>query len=252
MKKNIEITLVVPLYNEANRVGKFLQALVNYRENGIKLAEVRFVSDGSVDNTVEILSKWRAKNKSKVSFNIVIKSYKQNMGRGYAIRTGLKDLHTEIAIYIDGDLDIPLSNISNIVFEMNADVDLVLGSKKIPGSVCTSSRRLSRMIVGYGHSILTYLFLSIWHWDWQGGIKGFRKGMLDVILPYLTVNHWGFDLEITYFAHNFGYSVKEIPLTWGSASNDSRVRLIPDSVMAIKDMLSIRKSLQVVDEVISI
>lgn len=246
MEKKLEITLVVPAYNEAKRIGDFLAALEQYKQYTVSLKEVRIVSDGSTDNTVKILTAWKRRVQDRVNFNIRILSYKQNRGRGYAVRTGLSGITTDLAVYIDGDLDIPLPNIERVVRELAGGADLVLGSKKIPGSICTSPRKLSRMIVGYGHSILAYLILGIWHWDWQGGIKGFRRETLEVVLPNLTIDHWGFDMEVAYLAQQLGNKLSEIPLVWGAKSNDSRVKLGRDIVIAIRDMWQIRRQVKVV------
>ena len=246
MKKKLEITLVVPVYNEAKRIGDFLAELEQYKQDSVSLKEVRIVSDGSTDGTVKILNAWKRRVQHGVSFNISILSYRQNRGRGYAVRTGLSGITTDYAVYIDGDLDIPLSNIERVVRELVNGADLVLGSKKMPGAICTSPRKLSRMIVGYGHSVLTYLFLGVWHWDWQGGIKGFRREMLESVLPSLTIDHWGFDMEVAYLAQQLGYKLVERPLVWGAKSNDSRVRLARDIVIAIRDMWQIRRQVKTV------
>ncbi len=246
MKKKLEITLVVPVYNEAKRIGDFLVALEQCKQYTVGLKEVRIVSDGSTDNTVKILTAWKRRVQDRVSFNIRILSYKQNRGRGHAVRIGLSGITTDFAVYIDGDLDIPLTNIERVVRELAMGADLVLGSKKMPGAICTSPRKLSRMIVGYGHSVLAFLIMGIWHWDWQGGIKGFRCDMLEEILPRLTINHWGFDMEVAYLAQQLGYKLVERPLVWGAKSNDSRVKLARDIVIAIRDMWQIRRQVKTV------
>lgn len=236
------ITLVIPLYNEAHRVGRLLRVLE--RDNfaaGLRVEEVRLVNDGSSDETLSVLQAWKERVNDKVSFTVKVISYGRNRGRGYALRKGLSRITTDYGVYVDGDLDIPLSNIHRLVKPLSQGVDVVMGSKKMPGAVCTRPYKWLRLAMGYGHTLMAGLILGYFYWDYQGGFKAFSRRCLQVVLPQMTLERWGFDMEVVVAARRFGLSVVEVPLRWGNLTEDSRVSAVRDSLRALADMVVIRK-----------
>jgi UDP-glucose 4-epimerase len=235
----ISVTLVVPLFNEAKRVGRLLRSLEMYTVPlGMRLAEVRLVSDGSRDATVSLLRRWQ--KRAKVPFKVKIMAYAQNRGRGYALRRGLQNLSTDYGVYIDGDLDIPLHNLERLVKPMRQGIGVIMGSKKMPGAVCTQKRKPLRVIMGYAHTLLAAIMLGQWRWDWQGGFKAFSQEVIEEVFEDLRIDHWGFDMEVAFLAKQQGFRVIEVPLVWGAVTAQSSVRAWQDSAQALKDMVLIR------------
>lgn len=240
--KPISLTVVIPVYNEGERLFRAFGALDVLRlPKGVVLKQVRFVNDGSTDNTLELLHNFKEawNNRSDTLFTVEIRSYKTNRGRGYAVRTGLRGIQTDYAVFMDGDMSIPLSNLKRFLPYMRQGVAVLAGSKKMPGAVAKPQRTLIRQLVGYGHTVLATTLLGVFYWDFQGGFKIFSREFIRETLPYFMMDRWGFDMEILYAAKKWGYTTKELPVAWASIEAGSTVKLARDSYRAFKDMLII-------------
>jgi dolichyl-phosphate beta-glucosyltransferase len=241
-KHQISLTVVIPVFNEGERLFRAFGALDVLRlPKQIALKEVRFVNDGSSDNTLALLTEFQKTWNSRVDkpFTVHIKTYSANRGRGYAVRTGLKGMRTDYAVFMDGDMSIPLSNLKRFVPYMQQGVDVLAGSKKKPGAVAKPQRSWLRQIAGYGHTALASLILGVFYWDFQGGFKLFSKRFVQETLPHLSMDRWGFDMEVLYVARKWGYKSIELPVIWASIEAGSTVKLARDSYRAIKDMFTI-------------
>lgn len=239
MNKDITLTVVIPVYNEQNRIHLAIDALNSYfPPKGIKIEKVIFANDGSDDKTLYIL-----KN-VKTQYPTEIMTYNKNRGRGFVVKMGMKNITTDYAMYLDSDMSIPLDNLKEFAVEMKKGTDLIAGSKKIRGTVCTHKRSLLREIVGFGHSAIFSAVLGIWMFDFQGGFKIFSKRVVENVFPKLRMERWGMDAEVIFLADKMGYSIKELPIHWGHVGQGTKVDLVRDIYRGIKDVLTIRANYQ--------
>lgn len=238
MKK---ISLVIPTYNEDGRIKKTIETLKKgVYLYGQQLLEIIFTDDGSTDETLALLKASRKAIERKIKARVKIISYEKNKGRGFAIRQAVLHAKGDYVLYADADFSIPLSNIKKFIPYMKKDYDVIIGSKKIKGASEIIKRSLTRRIVGYGHSIIAYLALGVFVWDFQGGFKLFSRRFVERIFPYLQINRWGFDMEVIYLAKKLKYRLKEIPVRWGHIENNSKVILARDIFRSIYEMIRIR------------
>ncbi len=238
MKK---LSLVLPVYNEADRIKSTIEKLKNGVDSfPYDLHEIIFVNDGSNDKTLSILKSQKESIESILEVNVQILSYKENKGRGYAVRLGGLNATGNYIIYTDSDFSIPLTNFSKFKEYLDKDFDLVFGSKKKPGAEALIKRGLIRKIVGYGHTLLASLVLGVFAWDYQGGFKVFSKSFVHEIFPKLEVKRWGFDMEVIFLAKRLGYLNKEVPVNWSHVENNSKVKLIRDIFRFIPEIFKIR------------
>lgn len=227
------LTITIPVFNEGERIEKAFRAIEKFKSpSGVSVEEIIFVNDGSTDNTGELIKNWSSKVK--------VISYSPNRGRGYALREALGQVTTDYALYLDGDMAIPLNNIKLLVPAMRAGVDLVAGSKKKPGAVCSGNTNLVRLFIGLGHSFLAWIILGVFYWDFQGGFKLFSKKLIKEVVPLTMIDRWGFDMEVVFLAKKLGYDCQEVAVKWAGYGNDSRVKLIKDIFLALRDMINIR------------
>lgn len=235
------ITLVIPTYNENGRIKKTIETLKKgVYLYGQKLQEIIFTDDGSTDETLELLKSSRKAIERKIKARVKIISYEKNKGRGFAIRQAVLHAKGDYVLYTDADFSIPLSNIKKFIPYMKKDYDVIIGSKKIKGAQEIVKRSLVRRIVGYGHSMMVYLSLGVFVWDFQGGFKLFSKRFVKKIFPYLQINRWGFDMEVIYLAQKLRYKLKEIPVRWGHVENNSKVILVRDIFRSLYEMARIK------------
>lgn len=241
--KQITLSLIIPTFNENGRINKTLKSLQQMPDSvfcGMKLEQVIFVDDGSTDETVANIKREKGKIEKHLKAKVTILHYLHNKGRGYAIRHAVLASKTDYAIYADADFSIPLSNLASFAPYMNKGYDLIFGSKKKPGAKELIKRSTIRRIVGYGHSILASLILGVTAWDYQGGFKVFSKKLINSAFPYLTINRWGFDMEIIFLAKKLKFKTQELPVVWGHIEQNSKVKLARDIYRSIYEMAKIK------------
>lgn len=233
VKKKLSLTIVIPVYNEKNRISLSIKALNNFNSiDGLFVKEVRFVNDGSVDNTLQIL-----KN-TKFKFPTKIISYTPNRGRGYAVKKGMEKISTDYAMYLDSDMSIPLDNLKSFFKYMQNKTDIIVGSKRVKGAICKKERDFIRKAAGIGHSLLFSAVLGIRLHDFEAGFKVFSKRAIEKIFPRLRLTRWGMDPEMVFVANKKGLSIKELPINWSDVEG-SHVSPLTDIILALKDLASI-------------
>ena len=209
------ISLIIPTYNEDGRIKRTIETLKQgvyfYGQN---LKEIIFSDDGSTDETLRLIKRARKSIEKSVNAKVKIISYEKNKGRGYAIRQAALYAKGDYILYADADFSIPLENLKKFVPYLKKDYDVIIGSKKISGAKEIIKRSLTRRIVGYGHSLIAYLILGVFVWDFQGGFKIFSRRYVEKIFPYLQIDRWGFDMEVVFLAKKLNYRIKELPVKW--------------------------------------
>ena len=99
---NLNISIIIPCYNEEEVILKAYDRVKNVVEKNKYNYEIMFINDGSIDNTLNILEKIAKSNK-----NVKIISFSRNFGHQAAVTAGIKNCSADIAIIIDADLQDP-------------------------------------------------------------------------------------------------------------------------------------------------
>jgi glycosyltransferase involved in cell wall biosynthesis len=239
--KNKTLTIVIPVYNEGERIKQTLITLSQgFSYRGIKLETIIFANDGSNDNTLKLLKDFKPQLEKKLKVEVQIISYNKNKGRGYAVRCAALHSTTDYTLYADADLSIPLSNLETFTPYMEQNYDLIFGSKKKPGATAQIERDPIRKIVGYGHSLVASSVLGVFAWDFQGGFKIFSKKLIKEVFPRMSVDRWGFDMEVIFLAKKLGYKTIELPIVWGHVEVGTKVKLVRDIYRSLHEMVAIR------------
>ena len=133
-----DISIVIPAYNESERLGGPLKIVLDFiSTNGVN-AEVIVVDDGSSDDTALVAERVIAENPG-VSANVV--RYEQNRGKGFAVKTGLMAAKADVALFTDADLSTPIEEIWKLVDPIRPGN---LTSHSVPGpSIAASSARIN-------------------------------------------------------------------------------------------------------------
>ncbi|HKP72410.1 MAG TPA: glycosyltransferase, partial [Pyrinomonadaceae bacterium] len=104
---SLYLSLVIPAYNEAARLGKSLRTAFEYLNAQSYESELVVVDDGSGDETARIAEEAGARLAGRVSSRVIRLS--PNRGKGHAVRTGLLAARAPIALFADADLSTPLT-----------------------------------------------------------------------------------------------------------------------------------------------
>ena len=202
----MDLSIVIPMFNEAENVGATLgqveEALASFQGT----YEIIAVNDGSLDNTLEILTKVASQN-GKVR----VVSYPKNFGRGMALRTGFKESRGAIVVSIDADLSYDPHYIMDFVETLRTeqDIDFVLASPYMPGGDVQNVPFHRLWISKLGNKILRFAMPNRIYTS-TGIFRAYRRKVLDSL--ELESDGKEIHLEVLSKAIALGFRVKEIPV----------------------------------------
>ena len=233
-----ELTIIIPAYNEAERFGPHIPAILAYLDAGYPAFELLVVDDGSTDRTAAVV---QAALAGEARARLI--SYQPNRGKGYAIRTGVLASRGKQVIFLDADLSTPLEEIPRALAELQT-VDVVVGSRRLPGSDIRVQPPLYRRLATFIFDTIKHLMVGLWHIsDTQCGFKAFRGEAARQLFALGQVDRFMFDVEILYLAERAQLRLKEIPVRWADAAG-SKVKFWEGVTHMIRDLWRIRRSHQ--------
>jgi len=148
MIASLQVSVVIPVFNEELVLHEFYPRLKKEAENWGKSYELLFVDDGSTDNSFELICKWK-----KIDSNIRVIKFTRNFGQQAAVLAGFRQSRGDIVVQIDSDLQNPPEEIKRLLGAFTDEVDLVV---TVPRKRRDSSLRLlgSKVL----HSLAQALF----------------------------------------------------------------------------------------------
>lgn len=233
MPRHPKLSVVIPAYNEAARLGRTLPQIVNYFTNQKYSKEIIIVDDGSTDSTANIVNR----QSQKTSFLKLI-SLDANMGKGGAVRQGVLASIGEWVLFMDADLSTPISELDKF-WTYTKDYDIIIGSRKMTGATITRRQNPLRENLGKVFTLLTNVLATKNISDITCGFKLFRGSVSRKLFKKGLLNDWSFDAEILYLAQKHHHPIKEVPVSW---KNDprSKVSLASDALNALIGLFKIR------------
>ena len=216
--KAMKLSVIIPAYNEENRIAKTLKAVDGYLKKQPYDYEILVVSDGSKDNTVQV-----ARETGVMGLRVI--DNKENRGKGYAVRKGMMEAKGDFRLFMDADNATSVDHVEKMWSEVERGFDVVMCSRDIAGSVLAVPQSWFRRRLGDIFNLIVQIFSGLWGmWDTQCGFKGFTKKATEDIFPKATIDRWAFDVELLVLAKKRGYKIKEIPVTWVN-DPESKVKL---------------------------
>jgi glycosyltransferase involved in cell wall biosynthesis len=230
-QKSVFWSIIIPCYNESTRVDNIVK-IFQYLHRLDKPWELIVVDDGSTDDTLDKLKSL----KKKSDFRLI--SYKNNRGKGYAVKTGMLAAIGEFRLFMDVDLSTPISEMKAFS-QFVGQYDVVIGTRKVKGARVVVHQPILREYLGVVFTLLSQLILNTWVSDFTCGFKCFSREAAERIFRKTKVFRWGFDSESLFLARKYGFSIKEVPVIW---SNDkrTRVRFPGDIINSFGELLAIR------------
>lgn len=237
------LSIVVPAYNEAARLGESLRGIVAYVQEQREPAEVIVVDDGSTDNTAAVAEENLAAS-GPVATKVI--RYEQNRGKGYAARTGLLAARANIALFSDADLSTPITETEKLIKPIrDGDCDLVFGSRALDRRLIGVHQSWRREQGGRLFNLIVRLATGLPFWDTQCGFKAFRMNVCRPLIEAAQIDRFGFDVELIYLAHLARLRLREIPVRWDHSSGgalDASGNYSRDSLRMINEVRRIRRS----------
>lgn len=199
------LSLIIPSYRQGPTIVENVRKIRNALNQIRYEYEIIVVIDGRIDNT---LSQLRRANIKGV--NII--SYKENQGKFFAIRLGMKEARGDYVMFLDAGGEIHPNGISMLLEHMEwYKADIICGSKRHPASIVRYSPL--RRILSWGYHMGVRVLFNLPVKDTQAGIKIFRKRVLEKILPRLLEKKFTGDLEMLVVSRRLGFKrIYEAPI----------------------------------------
>lgn len=202
---------MIPAYNEERRLPKTLDDVLGYLGSQTYASEVIVVDDGSRDRTREIAG---ANGGGRIPLRVLEHPDRRNHGKGAAVRRGMLAARGQYRLFMDADNSTTVDHIERFWSFFDEGYDIVIGSRDVEGAVVTVHQPWYKEVAGNMGNVLIRTLAVPGIYDTQAGFKVFTAKVVEDVFPRLTIDRWGFDVEILAVARFLGYRIKEAPITW--------------------------------------
>lgn len=228
------ISVIIPAYNEANRLNRTLPQIKEFFDRYDGPFEVWIIDDGSADKTRKLVEDTR---KSWPDFPLFLNQARGNRGKGFSVKEGFRRSRYEWVLFSDADLSTPLAEIRQF-WPYTSTHDVIIASRDMDGSR-VEAQPAYRKLMGRIFSILSNFITNLGIRDTQCGFKLFSRRAGEVIFPRMTVSGFGFDVELLYIAKKHNFPIKELPVTWIN-DQESKINNLRDSIGMFQDLIRLR------------
>lgn len=228
------LSVVIPAYNEAPRIGKTLQAVSDYLKKQPYLWEILVVNDGSRDATED-----RVLAMVKAVPELRFARHETNQGKGAAVRTGLKAAKGDAILFCDADGATPIQELEKLLPHLEDGVGMAVGSRRVKGSQILLKQRLYRRSMSRVYQWICRLLVNPGVTDVTCGFKLLTRRAAELCGPRMRIRRWSFDAEMFAIAKAHRLPVVEVPIRWID-QRKTKVRLLKDSLGSFWELVRIR------------
>lgn len=230
MRATTALTVLLPCYNEAERLPGTLRALLAHLSGFPGQVEVLVVDDGSTDATVMVAEAVAAGDR-----RVRVLSYHPNRGKGYAVRTGMLAAEGELIVFTDADGSYGPGQLDRIVGALG-EAPVAIGTRTGGTSGPVARRAASR---AFNLAIRGALGLPFG--DTQSGLKGFRRSAARQIFSQAHMDGFAFDVEVLWLARQLRLEVAEVSVQ-AMEREGSKVRMLADAVGMLGEVWAVRQA----------
>ncbi|SIO56353.1 dolichyl-phosphate beta-glucosyltransferase [Singulisphaera sp. GP187] len=235
----VELSIVIPAYNEARRIPRYLEAIrCHYASLSLGRYEAIVVDDGSRDGTGDVVRRAAADWPQ-----LVLIEHPTNRGKGAAVRTGMLAARGALVLFADADGATPICEERKLRGAISAGADVAVGSRRGNPDRPEANRPWYRELAGRTFSKLARSYLTLSIADPQCGFKMFGRDLVSPLFGPCREDGYLFDLFVLGAATRMGCRIDEVPVTWVEIPG-SKVNLLRDSWRMLTGLERIRKSLQ--------
>jgi dolichol-phosphate mannosyltransferase len=203
-------TIVLPTYNERDNLRHALERIREVADGNDLQLHTLIVDDNSPDGTGELADRLAGEYPD---VEVLHRGAKEGLGKAYiaGFRHALAG-GADLLFEMDADLSHDASYLPHFVRVIEQGADVVLGSRYVRGGG-VENWTLSRRAISRGGCLYAQVILGLPYRDLTGGFKCFRRGVLEAIdLDAIDIKGYGFQIEMTYRAHQLGFAIVELPI----------------------------------------
>lgn len=231
---SIYLSVVIPAYNEEERLEKSLHKVASFLSAQSYLYEVLIVENGSTDKTFQIA---KAFANAHSQFRVI---QERERGKGRALRRGFLEAKGRYRFMCDVDLSMPIEEIVHFLPPHIDKPQIVIASREAQGAV----RYNEPIVRHWGGRVINFLIQKLilpGLNDTQCGFKLFEASIAEDLFTKQQVTGWSMDVEVLFLAQKQAYQIVEVPIQWYYSAG-SKVHPIKDSLKLVLDILTIKKN----------
>ena len=229
-------SLVIPAFNEADRIANTLRDALRYLETATPASEIIVVNDGSTDTTSAVVREVF----SDATLATRLLDHSPNRGKGAAVREGLLAAKHSIALFSDADFSTPIDEAPKLINPIaTGEVDVAFGSRALDRTLIGHHQPWRREQGGRVYNLIVRLATGLPFWDTQCGFKAFQLENFRPVLQQAKTDGFGFDVELLYLARKANLRLREIPVRWNHYEG-SKMRLVRDTANMLHEIVTLR------------
>lgn len=208
----VELSIVVPMYNEEKAIQGFLKKLKDVLKNVKVSHEIIAIDDASSDKTYEKIKKVKG---------VKVVRHPYNKGYGASLKTGARKSKGKYVLFIDGDGEHDPKNIPKLV-KHRKNYDMVVGARRFSSSAPRAIAK--KIITGFANYVSEVKIPDL--------NCGFRLVKRDILMEYLDSlpNRFSFTSTITMIFIKSGYSIKYVPVNVLKRKGKSKINPVKDFI----------------------
>ncbi|WP_443074719.1 dolichyl-phosphate beta-glucosyltransferase [Streptomyces sp. NBC_01431] len=205
----VELSVVVPAYNEEQRLAPTLEAIRTHLGDSCSW-ELIVVDDGSADETVRVAREAAARDPR---INVVVSE--TNRGKGHALRLGVLASYGRRVLLTDADLATPIEELDQLAKAMTeGETAAAIGSRAHPdANIEVHQSRLRELLGRMGNRLIRAVAVPGIR-DTQCGFKLFDGEKARAAFADARLDGWGIDVEILQFFRRKSWEIAEVPVRW--------------------------------------
>ncbi len=225
------ISVIIPAYNEENRIGKTLDLIEDFFGKKHPNYEIIVSSNGCRDRTDDVVKKHSEKN------NKIKLVSSQTPGKGLALQRGFNSSKGDIIVFADADSSSGPEEIWKLVEKLK-DYDTAIGSRVVK-ELIKVRQPFKREVFGRLMSLLVRILFRVGIRDTQCGYKAFRRPVLEKVFHTVKSSGFEFDVELLVKIKKSGFTIKELPIRWDDDKR-SKLKVFPDALKMFYNILKFR------------
>ncbi len=223
--------LVVPLFNERERLQDYGKQLADFVMELPPGSELLFVDDGSDDGTAGAVQELIAASSGR-PIRLLRRPHE---GKGAAVAAGLREVRGDYAGFCDVDLATPLADFTHIVDAATSSPVLAVGSRDLSGSTLLETEGRVREALGRLYNRVLQVTVTPGVVDTQCGAKVASRDVWSAVLPHCRERGFAWDAELIAVARALRIPVQEVPIAWRHDPR-SRVKLVRDGSAMVRSI----------------
>jgi dolichyl-phosphate beta-glucosyltransferase len=228
------LSVIIPAYNEENRLPETLEQVFDFLQLQKYTFEVIIVDNCSIDRTLDIAQAFEQKHLNCIVVQETIP------GKGSAVRRGMLTATGQYRFMCDADLSMPIAEINRFLPPEHGSYDIMIGSREAPGAV-RYNEPYYRHLGGRLVNSMIQLFILRGLNDTQCGFKSFSARVAEDLFSAQKLTNFSFDIELLYLAQLRGYRIDEIPISY-YYDTDSTLSPVIAAFRMATDILTIRRN----------